>query len=142
MHFSQMIQFNDTDEYNSIRTGITVYISGLFGQNSLFLNNQSARVKDILVSVKDTHYTYVAQVTLTKNNSNCFINFDYIFKVGKELNNADIKSLIWYDNPFDYYIDKKKLVKTNFIRDEHGQLIGLGTDRKNRTHAFLYSGIN
>jgi hypothetical protein len=142
MQFLEMIEFNKTNEFNSIETGNTVYVSGLYGKNTSYINNKHGIVKNIYLTCDKGRITYSAEIEfLFDASTTCFINFDYIFKVGK-LNNADIKSLIWEENPINYYILKKNLVECYPMHDENGQLLAVCNDFEGRKHIFLYSGIN
>lgn len=136
------MQFNDTEEYNSIQTGNTVYISGLPGKNHSFVNNKYGYVKDILLSCKNGRINYVAQVVLFSNNEECFVEFSYIFKVGKDLNDLDAKAIVWEENPIQYYKYKKNLVDIQPLPDENGQLLAICNDLYGRKHVLLCSGIN
>jgi len=136
-----MTRYNDTDEYNSIQTGDTVYISGLPGKSYSFINNKYGFVKDILLTNADGRISYVAHVELFSNKEAYFINFEYIFKMGR-MNQSDIKSIIWEDSPFNHYIMKKEIIDAAVVRDDHNQIFGLCTDAYGRKHVFLFSGIN
>ena len=136
------IEYNNTDEFNSIETGNTVYISGLPGKTDLFLNNKHGSVKDIYLTSENSKISYIAKVRLHANGEDYFVNFDYIFKVGRKMNRADINSIIWEENPFNHYVMKKNLVDCHPMQDENGQLMAVCTDFNQRKHVFLYSGIN
>jgi hypothetical protein len=137
-----MIEYNNTDEFNSIETGNTVYISGLPGKPYSYVNNKHGRVKDIYLTCENGRISYTAKVQLYSDNEEYFVNFDYLFKVGTKMNYADIKSLIWEENPFNHYVIKKELVECHPMQDENGQLLAVCSDRQKRKHVFLYSGIN
>lgn len=137
-----IIEYNNTDEFNAIETGNTVYISGLPGKTNSLINNKHGYVKDIYLNCKNNRISYMAKVVLAESKEECFINFDYIFKVGKKMNNADIKSLIWEENPFTHYVIKKNLVDSHPMQDENGQFLAVCEDTEGRKHVFLYSGIN
>lgn len=137
-----MIEFNNTDEFNSIETGNTVYVSGLPGKNFSFINNKHGIVKDIYLTCENEKISYVAEVVLFSDNNSYFVNFDYIFKVGNKINYADIKSLVWEEDPFNHYIMKKNIVNCQVMQDENGQSMAVCEDTSNRKHVFLYSGIN
>lgn len=136
-----MIEYNNTDEFNSIETGNTVYISGLPGKNYSYVNNKYGYVKDIYLTFEGGRINYSAKVILFSDNNEYFVNFDYIFKMGK-MNNADIQSLIWEENPFNHYVIKKNLVECYALQDENGQRIAVCSDSEKRKHVFLYSGVN
>jgi hypothetical protein len=136
------IRYNDTDEFNSIETGNTVYISGLPGKNFSLINNKHGLVKDIYLTYDNNRISYMARILLIENNEECIVNFDYIFKVGHKMNNFDIKSIIWEENPFDHYVIKKNLKDCYPMQDENGQLLAICNDFEGRKHVFLYSGIN
>lgn len=140
------MEYNDTDEYNSIRTGCTVYISGLPGKSYSFLNNRYGYIKDILLTYNDKNCSYVAQVVLyPKGNYQediAYINFDYIFKISNILNNSDAKAIIWEENPVNHYIYKKNLINVHSFRDEYGQLLAVSNDIYGRNHLLLCSGVN
>jgi len=142
MLFSVMIEYNNTDEFNSIETGNTVYISGLPGKSRSQINNKYGYVKEIYLTMENGRITYSAKIYLFKDQTEHIVNFDYIFKIGKKMNYADIKSLIWEENPFNHYVIKKELVDCHPMQDENGQLLAVCSDNKNRKHVFLYSGIN
>jgi len=137
-----MINYNDTDEYNSIETGNTVYISGLPGKNYSFINNKIGIIKDIFLTCDNGKISYVAEIIMQNETESSFVNFEYIFQVGKKLNDTDIKSIIWEANPFDHYIHKKNIVESYPFLDENGQIMAVCNDIDNRKHVFLYSGIN
>jgi len=142
LYLGMSIKYNDTDEFNSIETGNTVYISGLPGKNYSLINNKHGIVKDIYLTCENNRISYTARVVLVHDNEECIVNFDYIFKVGRKMNNADIKSLIWQENPFDHFVIKKNLIDCQPMQDENGQLLAICNDYEKRKHVFLYSGIN
>lgn len=143
MLFLEMIDFNNTDEFNSIETGNTVYVSGLPGKNFSFINNKHGIVKNIYLTCENQKISYVAEVVLFGETDSHFINFDYIFKVGRKMNYADIKSLVWEEeSPFNHYVMKKNLISCQVMQDENGQLMAVCNDNAYRKHVFLYSGIN
>jgi hypothetical protein len=135
-----MIRYNDTDEFNSIETGHTVYISGLPGKSYSYINNKYGVVKDIFITCHNQVISYVAKVEI--DSEFFFVNFDYIFRVGHKLNDYDIKNLIFEEEPFNYYISKKELIYTQPIFDENNQIMGVSSDINDRKYVFLYSGIN
>ncbi len=137
-----MIQYNNTNEFNSIETGNTVYISGLPGKNYSYVNNKHGKVKEIYLTCEGTKISYAAKVILSDSKEEIFVNFDYIFKVGKGMNSSDIKSIVWEENPFNHYVIKNELIDCYPMQDENGQLMAVCTDVHNRKHVFLYSGIN
>lgn len=137
-----MMEYNNTEEYNSIQTGNTVYISGLHGKNHSFVNNKYGYVKDILMMMKERRLSYIAHVVLIPSNEECFVNFEYIFKVGRNLNDIDAKAIAWEDNPLNHYIFKKNLIEINPFHDENDQLLAVCTDINGRKHVLLCSGIN
>lgn len=136
------MDYNNTEEYNSIQTGNTVYISGLPGKNRSIFNNKYGYVKDILITCKNGQLSYVANVVLYHNNEECFVNFDYIFKIGRVFNNLDVKSIVWEENPISHYIYKKNLIDLHSFHDENGQLLAVCNDIYERKHVLLCSGIN
>jgi hypothetical protein len=136
------MQYNDTDEYNSIRTGNTVYISGLPGKSNSFINNKYGYVEEIFLSCKNKTFNYVAKIVLFSTNESHFVDFSYIFKIGKNLNDLDAKAIIWEENPMMHYKYKKNLVDCHPLQDENGQLLAICNDIYGRKHVFLYSGIN
>jgi hypothetical protein len=121
------IRYNDTDEFNSIETGNTVYISGLPGKNFSLINNKHGLVKDIYLTYDNNRISYMARILLIENNEECIVNFDYIFKVGHKMN---------------HYVIKKNLKDCYPMQDENGQLLAICNDFEGRKHVFLYSGIN
>lgn len=135
------MNYNDTEEYNSIETGNTVYISGLPGKNYSFLNNRFGKVKEILLTCTNHNITYVAKVILTPTNEEVFVNFDYIFKI-KNLNKVDAKAIVWEENAMDHYVHKKLLTQIQPIHDENGQMLAICSDIYSRKHVFLCSGVN
>jgi len=137
-----MTQYNNTDEYNSIQTGDTVYVSGLPGKSFSFINNKHGFVKDILLTTTMGRISYVAQVVLYSTNEAYFINFEYLFKVGNNMNQADIKAIVWEEDPLNHYIIKKDIVECGMVVDDHGQYLAVCTDISERKHVFLFSGIN
>lgn len=137
-----MINYNDTDEYNSIETGNTVYISGLPGKNNSFLNNKIGIVKDILLTCDNGKISYLAKIIMQNETEPSFINFEYIFLIGKKMSDGDIKSIVWEENPFDHYIHKRGIVLSYPFLDEYGQIMAVSNDINDRKHLFLYSGIN
>lgn len=137
-----MNNFNDTDEFNTIETGNTVYISGLPGKNFSFINNKHGIVRDIFLTCDNGKITYVAEVILNNETEPNFVNFDYIYQVGKKMNDSDMKSIMWLETPFDHYIMKKDIVESYPMLDENGQIMAFSTDINERKHIFLYSGIN
>jgi hypothetical protein len=86
--------------------------------------------------------SYVAEVILQNETESSFINFEYIFLIGKKMNDTDIQSIIWEANPFDHYIIKKNIIESYPFLDENGQIMAVSNDIDNRKHVFLYSGIN
>lgn len=140
------MEYNNTDEYNSIRTGCTVYISGLPGKSYSFVNNRYGWVKEVLLVSEDRKVSYVAQVVLFPKGDSpediAYVNFDYIFKIGKNFNDADAKAIIWEENPMTHYIFKKNLIDVQPIHDENGQLLAVCNDLYGRKHLLLCSGIN
>jgi len=77
-----MINYNDTDEFNSIETGNTVYISGLPGKNYSFINNKIGIIKDIFLTCENGKISYVAEIIIQNETESSFVNFEYIFLVG------------------------------------------------------------
>lgn len=134
--------FNDTEEYNGIETGNTVYVSGLIGKNHMFINNRYGIVKDIYLTTDNRKVSYVAEIEFQGDSESYFVNFDYIYKIGKKLNNHILNDLIFYENPYDFFVDKKNIIETHPIIDENGQIFCVGIDCNYRNNFFLYSGIN
>ena len=58
------------------------------------------------------------------------------------MNFVDMKLFISEENPFTYFINKKKLIYCQPIPDENGESLAICTDYKERKHVILYSGIN
>lgn len=137
-----MTSLNNTDEYNGIETGNTVFVSGLIGKNYSFINNRYGIVKDIYLTSDNNKISYIAEIEFHGDKDPYFVNFDYIYKIGKKLNNQALNDIIFYHNPYDYYIEKKRIIETHPLTDENGQIVGVGIDSNYRTHFFLYSGIN
>lgn len=135
------MDYNNTEEYNGIQTGNTVYISGLPGKNHSYVNNKFGYVKDILLTCTNRNITYVAHVVLTPSNEECFVNFDYIYKV-KNLNKIDAKAIAIKEDALSHYIQKKYLIDIHPIHDENGQLLAISNDLYGRKHVFLCSGLN
>ena len=136
-----IMDYNNTEEYNSIQTGNTVYISGIPGANYSFCNNKYGWVKEILLTCTNRNLTYVAHVVLTPSNEEVFVNFDYVFKI-KNLNNFDARAIAWEENAINHYINKKNLIDVHPIHDENGQLLTICTDIFQRKHVLLCSGVN
>lgn len=138
-----MCSYNDTEEFNTIETGNTVYVSGLPGKNYSFINNKVGTVKEIYLTSDNDKISYVAEIILWMDNQPYFVNFDYVFLMKKTIHNtADIKCLLNKEIPFNHYIEKKNLIDTYPIIDENGQIMAICLDNYARNYVFLYSGIN
>jgi hypothetical protein len=139
-----MIRYNDIEEFNGIQTGDTVFISGLLGKHHSIINNKYGFLKDIYMShdQKKNKINYVGEIELLSNKEIHFINFDYIFKIGKNLNRNDINSMLWVDDPYTHFIFKKDLIDSHPMIDEHGQILSVGTAKNNTKYVFLFSGVN
>lgn len=135
------MDYNNTEEYNNIQTGNTVYISGIPGKNYSFCNNKYGWVKEILLTSNNRNFSYVAQVVLTPSNEEIFVNFDYVFKI-KNLNNFEIRTLAWEEDMMNSYIKKKNFIDLHSFHDENGQLLTLCTDIYKRKYLLLCSGVN
>jgi hypothetical protein len=140
------MEYNDTDEYNSIRTGSTVYISGLPGKSYSFVNNRYGYVKEVLLLCENRKISYVAQIVLFAKGDSpediAYVNFDYIFRINTKFNDADVKAIIWEENPMIHYVFKKNLTEIEAIHDENGQSMAVCTDLYGRKHLLLCSGNN
>lgn len=137
-----MIQFNNTNEFNSIKTGDTVYISGLPGRTYKLLNNKLGWIKNIFIHRDQLRLKYTAEVFVPKDNTSYIVDFDYIYRVGGDMNKADISNMVWEADPFTYFMKKNNIVECIPMQDEHGQHLAICTDNQNRRHVFLYSGAN
>ena len=136
-----IMDYNNTEEYNSIQTGNTVYISGIPGKNYSFCNKKYGWVKEILLTSTNRNVTYVVKVVLIPSGDIVFVNFDYVFKI-KNLNKFDAMSIASEENAMNHYVIKKNFVNIHPFYDENGQLLTLCTDIFGRKHLLLCSGLN
>jgi hypothetical protein len=136
-----IMDYNNTEEYNTIQTGNTVYISGIPGKNYFYCNNKYGWVKEILLTSTNRNLTYVAQVVLTPSGEEVFVNFDYIYRV-KTLNKSDAHAIASIENPIEHYSHKKNFIDVHPFHDENGQLLSLCTNIFGRKYLLLCSGVN
>lgn len=137
-----MIRYNDTDEFNSIETGNTVYVSGIYSKNLSKINNKFGIVKDIFITKNQiaNSISYVAKLEI--ESEIYFVNFDYIYKLRDKFDYNLLNNLIYEEEPFNFIIFKRDLVENNLVFDDNGQTMCLSTDSNLRNYVFLFSGLN